>query len=166
VTGGVRLRLGAGRGGLGAGYLGGVDLRAGYEHGGVYEADAHVAGLALRGSSGSFVAVTGGIGIGGLRGGTATHVPVELSGELAAGPVRLLARGGLGWRLGGARYAADAHGVADELTALIGVRLGADDRYWSAVSAGAGPYIAATYRDLGGAELWGLALGLELWGAN
>jgi hypothetical protein len=83
--------------------------------------------------------------------------------EAPLGPTRLLARAGLGWRLGGARYTGDAFGVADEATALVGLRVGRDLGYWSTVRAGAGPFVAVTYRNLGG-ELWGLALGGELWG--
>jgi glyoxylase-like metal-dependent hydrolase (beta-lactamase superfamily II) len=159
-TAGARVRAILGRGPIGAGYVFGADARAGYLDGGVYELDAHPIGLALRAGNGSLVAVTGGIGLGGVRGNTASHAVVELSGELPAGPVRLLARGGLGWALGGPGYAGDAHGLADELTALVGVRLGGD-RLWGDYRAGHGPYLAATYRDLGGAELFGVALGFD-----
>jgi len=72
----------------------------------------------------------------------------------------LLACGSLGWVLGAPGYATDAHGVADELTALVGVRLGRDHA-WGDYRAGHGPYLALTYRDLGGAELFGLALGFD-----
>ena len=167
VTAGLRLRLGRGRAtGAGLGYFGGLDLRGGVLDGGVYEADAHLAGLALRARSGALLSATGGVGIGGLRGATATHLPVELSLELPAGPLRLLARANAGWRLGGEAYADQALGVADEAGALLGVRLGRDRRYWGAVSAGAGPYLAASYRNLGGVELFGIALGLDLWGGD
>jgi hypothetical protein len=67
---------------------------------------------------------------------------------------------------GGARYAGDAFGVADEATALIGLRLGRDVGYWGRVRAGAGPFVALTYRNLGGTDVWGVALGGELWGGN
>ncbi|HEX7838029.1 MAG TPA: hypothetical protein VF469_11230, partial [Kofleriaceae bacterium] len=93
-------------------------------------------------------------------------LPVELAFEAPLGPTRLLARGGLGWRLGGARYTDDALGLADEATALLGLRIGRDRGYWSTVRAGAGPFVAVTYRNLGGSELWGIALGAELWGGN
>lgn len=32
--------------------------------------------------------------------------------------------------------------------------------------AGVGPYLAFTYRNLGGAELYGAALGFDLWGGS
>ncbi len=167
ITAGLRFRLGAGRAGaLGAGYLGGVDLRAGRLDGGYYDVDAHVIGGALRGRGGALLAVTGGVGIGGVRGAGATRAPLEISAELPLGPTRLVARASLAWRLGGERYASDALGLADEAGALVGVRLGRDRRYWSEVVAGGGPYLALTFRNLGGAELFGVALGLEIWGGN
>lgn len=167
ITGGLRVRLGAGRATpLGIGYLGGLDLRGGSLDGGVYEADAHLAGLALRGRAGALLSVTAGAGIGGVRGAGATRALVEAAAELPAGPLRLLARVGLAWRLGGAGYADDALGLADEASAVAGIRLGRDRHYWSDASAGAGPYLALTYRNLGSAELLGVALGLDLWGGN
>jgi len=159
ATVGMRVRTILGRGGPGVGYAFGVDLRAGYQGGGVYEADAHPLGLALRAADGATVMVTAGIGIGGIRSNTASHAVVELTGEQPAGPLRLLARGSLGWALGGPAYASDAHGVTDELAALVGVRLGRG-RAWGDYRAGHGPYLALTYRDLGGAELLGVALGV------
>lgn len=165
ATAGLRLRFGTGET---FGYTGGVDLRAGYFDsgaGGRYEADAHLLGLAVR-SGATTLSFTAGVGIGGLRGAGATHLPIELAFEGPAGPTRVLARAGLGWRLGGARYADDAFGLADEATALVGLRLGRDLGYWSTVRAGAGPFVAVTYRNLGGADVWGLAIGGELWGGN
>jgi len=159
-TGGLRLRAIVGRTGPGVGYAFGGEVRGGYRDGGTIEADAHPLGLALRSAAGGFAMVTGGLGVGGVRGNTASHAIVELAGELPAGPVRLLARGGLGWALGGPAYASTARGGADELTALLGVRLGRDDA-WGDYRAGHGPYLAFTYRDLGGAELFGVALGFD-----
>lgn len=162
ATAGLRLRFGAG---AHIGYTGGIDLRAGYLSGARYEADGHLLGFAAR-SGATTLSITAGVGIGGLRGAGATHLPVELAVEAPLGPTRLCARAGLGWRLGGAAYADDAFGIADEATALAGVRVGRDHRYWSTVRAGAGPFLAVTYRNLGGADVWGVALGGELWGGN
>jgi len=162
ATAGLRLRFGTG---AHVGYTGGIDLRAGYLAGARYEVDGHLLGLAAR-SGAMTISVTAGAGIGGLRGAGATHLPVELALEAPLGPTRLLARAGLGWRLGGARYAGDAFGIADEATGLVGLRIGRDHSYWSTVQAGAGPFLAVTYRNLGGADVWGIALGGELWGGN
>ena len=57
-------------------------------------------------------------------------------------------------------------GVANEATALVGRRLGRDVGYWGRVRAGAGPFVALTYRNLGGIDVWGVALVGELWGGN
>jgi acylglycerol lipase len=162
ATAGLRLRLGTG---ASLGYAGGLDLRAGYLGAARFEAEGHLLGLAIR-SGAAAISLTAGVGVGGLRGAGATHLPVELALEAPAGPTRVLARAGVGWRLGGARYTGDALGLADEATALVGLRLGRDRSYWSTVRAGAGPFVAITYRNLGGGELWGIALGGELWGGN
>ncbi len=166
VTAGLRARLSIGRAAAGLGYLGGLDLRGGALDGGYLEADAHVVGVAVRGAGGAQLSLTGGVGLGGVRGLGATRAPVELAVELPAGPVHLMARAALAWRLGGDRYLDDAVAGADEASALLGVRLGRDRRYWDPLTAGAGPYLALTYRDLGGAELIGVALGLGLWGGT
>lgn len=162
ASGGLRLRLGTG---ATLGYAGGVDLRAGALDGAYYELDAHLLGIAAR-SGAATLSLTAGIGIGGLRGAGATHLPLELAIEAPLGPTRLLARAGVGWRLGGAAYAGDALGIADEVTALAGLRIGRDVGYWSTVRAGAGPFVALTYRNLGGSDIWGISLGGQLWGGN
>lgn len=166
LSGGMRTRIGIGRGALGAGYLGGLDVRGGDLDGGYYELDAHALGLAFRARGGAFVALSGGVGVGGVRGAGATRAPAELSFELPVGPSHVLARAGVAWALGGDDYADDAFGIADEASALVGVRLGRDRRYWGSVVAGGGPYLAFTYRNLGGGETFGAALGLDLWGGN
>ena len=51
--------------------------------------------------------------------------------------------------------------IADEPTsALVGVLAVRLDHTWRR-RAGYGPYLALTYRDLGGAELFGLAIGFD-----
>ncbi|HVK72564.1 MAG TPA: lysophospholipase [Kofleriaceae bacterium] len=167
ATAGLRVRFGAGRAtALGLGYFGGVDVRGGVLDGGYYQADAHALGVALRGAGGAVLAVTGGAGIGGVRSASATHAPVELTFELPAGPVRLLSRASLAWRLGGPDYADDAFGIADEASALLGLRIGRDHRYWAQLAGGSGPFVGVTYRNLGGAELYGVAVGVNVWGGN
>ncbi len=161
ATGGVRARYAIGRaGGAGLGYALGADLRAGYLGRAHYEADAFPLGLAARAAGGGAVLLAAGAGIGGLRGSGATHALVELAAELPAGPLHAFARGAAGWRLGGAAYAGDA-GISDELTALAGIRLGRDQR-WGDYVAGKGPFLALSYRNLGGAQWLGVALGVDL----
>jgi acylglycerol lipase len=162
ISGGARVRLHLGGA---VGYAAGVDLRGGYLDGGRYEADLHALGLGARTRGGLTLSLTGGIGAGGVRGAGALHVPVELALEAPLGPVRVLARGGVGWAIRGDDYA-DTVGFADEATALLGLRFGRDVGYWSTVRAGTGPFVAATFRDLGGAKLFGIAVGGELWGGR
>lgn len=166
LTAGMRGRIGIGRGAGGLGYLGGLDVRGGRVDGGYYHVDAHALGVALRSAGGAQIALTGGVGIGGVRGNGATRAPVELSLELPLGPTHVMARGGVAWALGGDDYADDAFGIADEASALVGIRLGRDRHYWGSVVAGGGPYLAFTYQNLGGGKLFGAALGLDLWGGD
>ena len=158
ATAGLRVRAVFGRGPLGAGYALGAEVRAGYLGGELHEVDAHPLGVALRSPGGATAMLTAGAGLGGVRSNTASHAVIELAGELPAGPLGLFARAGLGWVLGGPGYASDAHGVADELTAQVGIRIGRERR-WGDYRAGRGPFLALGYRNLGGAELFGLALG-------
>lgn len=165
VSGGLRVRVGRGRVGPGLGYHGGLDLRAGYDEGGVVDLDLHLLGLALR-RGGALVAVTGGVGVGGPRGLTAVDLPIELAVEAPVGGVRVLARAGLTWHLTDEREAAPVAATADAARALLGIRLGRDRRYWGTVRAGAGPFVALTYQS-GDAQRWlGLAVGAQLWGGR
>jgi acylglycerol lipase len=165
VTAGLRMRLGFGQT-TGLGFLAGIDGRAGVLNGGYFELDAHPVGVALRCGCGALVSATAGVGLGGPRGGSTTHVPVELAAEVPSGGVRWLARAAVGWSLSGDGYSKKALGLADEFTALAGVRLGRDVAYWGTVTAGAGPYLALNYRNYGGGQLFGIAFGTELWGGN
>ena len=147
------------------GYYGGFDLRAGVLGAAELAVDADVLGVALRTPGGcGFVGLAGGIGYGRLHGEGAVRLPVELDAELPAGPVRVLARLGLAWR-SGRTSSEQAFGSADELTALVGLRLGRD-RAWGKVRAGHGPYVAASYRALGTERLIGLVLGVEAWAGD
>jgi len=156
ATAGLRVRGFVGRT---LGYAFGADARAGYLNGGQLELDGHPIGVALRGATGALVALTAGAGLGGVRATTASHAIVELSGERPLGAVRLIARASLGWALGGPGYAGDAT-LADEASALLGVRLGSDHR-WGDYRAGHGVLVALGYRNLGGRELIGLTLGFD-----
>lgn len=162
ATGGVRARFGLGP------YVGGVDLRAGVfpnGRGALYEADLHAVGAGWHNHAGAALALTAGIGIGGLRGASATHIPLELTVDAPLGPLHGFVRGTVGWRLSGPQYA-KSYRIADELSGQLGIRIGRDRRYWANVVAGGGPFIAFTYRALGGSELIGVAVGIDLSGAN
>jgi hypothetical protein len=161
ATGGLRLRQGFGR----VGWLGGLDLRAGSESGFRWEADAHPLGFGARVGHAQ-LGLTGGIGLLGLDGTTFAHVPAEVLVELPAGPLRLMANASLAWRLNEGGPGTRALGLADEARAFAGVRLGRDLRYWADVSAGQGPFLGVTYSRRDDATLWGISLGIDLWGAR
>lgn len=173
TTAGLRTRVGFGPSQR-LTYLGGVDLRAGGRAGGragsraddgfTYEATAHVLGLATR-TRHTLFSATAGLSLSDLRASAALSLPVELAFEASLGPTRLLARASAAWSLTGDDYA-DAAPFSDELSALLGLRLFPDHSYWATTVAGAGPYLAATYRDLGGTSFYGLSLGVHLWGGN
>jgi acylglycerol lipase len=162
ASGGLRFRIHVGR----FGYAGGLDLRAGYLDGPVLAADLHAAGIAVRAENGASFAITGGAGITRLAGHTATHAPIEAALELPLGPLHAIVRGGLAWRLSGPDVPGDAFGLADEASALAGLRLGRDRHYWPGTTAGAGPFLAAGYQRLGDAEVFGVVLGAQMWGGN
>ncbi len=157
-TGGMRGRFAIG-GTLG--YAVGADVRAGYLDRGVVDVDAYPIGIALRGQGGGVIMATAGAGFGGVRGVGATHAIGEVAAELPVGAARLMARASLGWRLGGAPYASEVGGIADELDALLGVRLGGDAP-WADYLAGHGIFLAATLADLGGDRRIGVALGVSV----
>jgi glyoxylase-like metal-dependent hydrolase (beta-lactamase superfamily II) len=161
ATAGLRARYVVG-GDLG--YMFGVDARAGYLGRGIYTLDGHLLGLALRTASGAMVSATAGLGIDGSS-TVVGHAVGELAGELPVGPVHALARASLGWVVIGTGYVATAHGIADEMTGEVGLRLGRDRR-WGGYVAGKGPYLALVYHDLGGDQRIGLELGLDLFSAT
>jgi alpha-beta hydrolase superfamily lysophospholipase len=164
ITAGLRLRVGAGRS-HGFGYHGGIDLQLGELRGFHYAADAALLGVALRTTGGTLLAATVGVGVFGVDAAWTAHAPLGVELEAPVGPIRILARARLALRISGASYGGTAL-VGDEDSALLGVRLGRDRHYWATVVAGAGPYLAVTYRNIGGAELWGIALGGQLWGGS
>ncbi len=152
------------------GYCVGADIDVGASgHGVVYEVTSQLAGLGLRFGDGGFVSLCGGAGVGGASGvvPAALELPVELRAHLQAGPLRLT-----GWVTGrftafaSARDDGSSVGGIDELEAAVAVGLGRQHVYWPGASAGSGPYVAATYRELMGESVFALSLGFELLGAN
>jgi alpha-beta hydrolase superfamily lysophospholipase len=160
-TGDLRVRAGFGR----IGWLGGADVRLGSEGGFFWEADAYPLGLGVRAGSAQ-LGVTAGIGGWGIDGANLAHVPAEVVAEIPLGPTRLLARGSIAWRVSSGGPGTSALGFADEANALVALRIGRDVRYWADARAGQGPLLGVTYARRGVVDLWGVALGLDLWGAN
>lgn len=56
--------------------------------------------------------------------------------------------------------------ACDEVGFTLGLRFGRDTRYGSSTVAGAGPLLASTLRHREGADIVGVSLGLDVWGAN
>jgi alpha-beta hydrolase superfamily lysophospholipase len=160
-TGDLRVRAGLGR----IGWLGGADVRLGSQGGFLWEADAYPLGLGIRSGSAQ-LGVTGGIGGWGVDGTNVAHIPAEAVAEVPLGPTRLLARGSIAWRVSGGGPGTSVLGFADEANAFVAVRIGRDVRYWPDFRAGQGPLLGITYARRGVVDLWGLALGIALWGAN
>jgi len=145
----------------------GLDLAAGgTARGGgfAYDVALFPIGGALRFARSSFVTI--GVGIG-ANGATRTlddavTFPLELRFELGSG-VRVLGRARATW-LGAAKArqdgAASTH-IADELEAMLGVRLGHayDDEGFPT---GNGYFLGATYRELMGARFAGIVIGYSV----
>ncbi|HEU5056139.1 MAG TPA: alpha/beta hydrolase [Kofleriaceae bacterium] len=163
----VRSRLFLGRP---AAYCLGFDgALGGSDAGLVYEAELYPLGAGFRLGDRGVVALCAGAGLGGIRGAVpfGWQIPVEAWVDLGLGPLRVA-----GWLEGttvlDAEVRQDGSGIdgIDELSAGVAIRLGGDDRYWSTTTAGYGPFVAATFRQLMGADFFGLALGMHFWGSD
>ncbi len=152
------------------GYCVGADLSAGAsERGATYAAALQLAGVGLRVGHAGAVSLCGGVGVSGARGvvPAALEVPVELRARLQLGPVRALAWVTGRWTaLADERDAGSRVDAVDELDATVALGWGRQRSYWQGSSAGSGPYVAVTYRELVGERVVAVAVGLELLGAN
>lgn len=136
----------------------------------VYELELYALGAALPVGDDGFVSVCSGAGLSGVRGSIpfAWQFPVELGAEMQFGSIR-----GQGWIR--TRWIAgedlrqdgsDLAGFADELDLTVGVRLGANSRYWSRVTSGHGVFLGVNYREQGNANFGGIVIGLSMWGGH
>ena len=124
------------------------------------------AGAATRLGRAGQLAVAAGVAAGWPARWSDVRVPVQLSLDLPLGPTHLLARAQAAWVVAGVSPPTRALGVADEVGAVVGLRLGGDRDYWMRVSAGAGPFVGATWSRRGDVDVWGVAVGVHAWGAN
>ncbi len=145
------------------GALGGSDA------GLVYEAELYPIGAGLRLGDRGVAALCAGAGLGGIKGAVpfGWQIPVEAWLDLGVGPLRVAA-----WLEATTVLDADLRqdgsdidGI-DELSAGLALRLGGDSRYWSDTTAGYGPFIAATFRQVMGGDFLGLTLGMHFWGSD
>ena len=93
----------------------------------------------------------------------AVALPLEASAELGGGRLRLVARARASWIAGadGRQSAAPSIAFADELDAMIGLRIGHHYEQHG-FPTGNGYFIGATYRELAGTRFAGVVLGYAL----
>lgn len=134
-----------------------------------YEVSLLPAGLAVRPTVRSLIALAFGVSANGAVGtlDDAVALPMELTAQATLGPLRLLARGRALW-LAGANSRQDGSrtlGWADELDATVGIRIG--KRYTNfGFESGNGYFIGASYREQMGAQFVGLVIGYSLDGGT
>ena len=146
----------------------GVDLAAGStigQGGFAYDVALFPVGLALRLGDTGLVALGVGVGASGAVGtlDDAATFPLELTTELGAGPVRVLARARAVYVRGAdaRRDGAPSTSLADELEATLGIRIGRHERAFG-FDSGNGYFAGVTYRELGGARFAGLVIGYSI----
>jgi alpha-beta hydrolase superfamily lysophospholipase len=157
----------------GAGWHLGLDARlAGNPK--LRDANLYPLGVGLRIGDGQ-VALSGGIGHHDAFAIRTWVVPVRLAVDQPLGPVHLLARATLAFRVSGEEAPETSALGSHHASALVGIRLGADIHYWSRLVAGRGLFLAATFEQLPAPSdasstepltAFGLALGFDLWAAN
>jgi acylglycerol lipase len=140
----------------------------------VEAANLYPLGVGLRIGDGQ-VALGGGIGRHSNFATSAWVVPVRLAVDQPLGPVHLLARATLTFRVSGDEARETSALGSHNASALVGVRLGADIPYWSRLVAGRGLFLAAIFEQLPAPAgtpspdpitAFGLAFGFDLWAAN
>lgn len=145
----------------------GLDLAAGgtINSGGfAYDVALFPAGVALRFAETSFITLGVGVGANGATGtmDDAATFPVELRFEVGRG-IRLLGRARATYLLAsdGRQTGAVSTGMADELEAMLAVRIGRAYTDWG-FPTGNGYFIGATYREALGAKFAGAVIGYSV----
>lgn len=153
-------------------YHAGLDLAAGGTIGGggfAYDVALFPLGVALRLGRTGIVALGTGVSASGATGtlDDAVALPVELTAELGGGRVRLLVRGRASYvaAADGRQDGAPSTGLADELDATLGVRVGRHYEDFGFPS-GNGYFAGVSYRELAGARFIGLVIGYSIDGAT
>jgi alpha-beta hydrolase superfamily lysophospholipase len=132
-----------------------------------YRAALYPLGVGLVSSGGSTVSLAGGAGVSDIGGGDGFELPVALDAEVGLGPLRLLAWARLVWLPGDdPRHTHSDLPIGDELRSGLALRLGRSHRLWSTANFGAGPYLGVTLDLERGEALFGVVLGLHLWGGS
>lgn len=154
------------------GYHVGIDLAAGgsLNAGGfAYDVALFPAGISVRFGRTGVVALGAGIGASGATGtlDDAVTLPLEVNAELGGGRLRLLARVRTSYVAGAdsRQSAAPSIPFADELEAMVGLRIGRHYEDWGMPS-GNGYFLGAAYRELAGTRFVGLVIGYSIDGAT
>ncbi len=142
--------------GLDADVFGGTQL--------MYRAVAYPIGLGWHGG-GQTISVGAGAGLSSIGHGASFEAPLAVDAEAQLGPIRLLAWARVSWIFSEARRRG-AWAGADEMHFGLAVRLGANHRYWATTNAGTGPYLGVTLDRVADTSIYGVVLGLHLWGGN
>jgi Serine aminopeptidase, S33 len=169
VTSGARshvdLRAGASPGGGALAWHGALDLRVGTGDNAGLGVTALPVGVARRLGRAGELSLAAGVSAGWPGDVGDLAIPARLQLDLPLGPTHLLARVTASRVVRGAAPPSRTLG-ADAIEATAALRLGGDRAYWSQLSAGSGPFVGVTWLRSGGADTWGIALGLHLWGAD
>ena len=151
-------------GGRWFGYHAGVDLAAGGtigDGGFAYDVSLFPAGLALRFAETSFVTLGVGVGASGATGtlDDAATLPIEARFELGRG-ARVLGRARATF-VAGADSRQDGARIADEIEAMLAVRIGRAYTDWG-FPTGNGYFVGATYREAFGVRFAGAVIGYSI----
>jgi hypothetical protein len=152
-------------------YSAGLDAHVGgSDTGAAYGATLYPVGIGLRGERGTFVSLSGGVGVDRVIGSvpTGTLFPADVSVGFPLGPLRPMAWMRGTWIAGapGRRHGSTLTSAVDELEAGLSVRIGKQQRYWMEMNAGGGPAIGVFYREFMGARALGLTLSVDFSGGQ
>jgi hypothetical protein len=148
-------------------YSGGLDAYVGgSDTGAAYGATLYPVGLGVRGGPGTFVALSGGVGVDRVVGSVPAGAlfPADLSLGFPLGPLRPILWARATWVADAPerRHGSPSISAVDELETGLAIRFGKQQRYWLDLNAGGGPSIGAFYREFMGARAIGLLVSLDL----
>jgi hypothetical protein len=142
----------------------------GSSHGVSYDAEAYLAGVALRIGDASFVSVCGGAGLGGWGGVLpfGWEFPLEARAELQAGPVRVKLWGKARWVAGADARSEGSSAIsfADEMSVGLSLGVGRVTHYWASTNAGHGYTLGLQYQEFLRTEMISATLGISFWGGH
>jgi hypothetical protein len=152
-------------------YSAGLDAHVGgSDTGAAYGATLYPVGIGLRGERGTFVSLSGGVGVDRVVGSVpiGTLFPAELAVAFPLGPLRPMAWVRGTWIAGAPerRHGSTLTSAVDELEAALAIRIGKQQRYWMEMNAGGGPSIGVFYREFMGVRALGVMLSVDFSGGQ